>query len=61
MPTERACKICRRLIKGTVCPVCKSSDLVKGWKGVLYVFDSTSEIAKEANLNSPGKFASKLK
>ena len=58
---ERACKICKRLVKGNVCPACKTSDLSKNWKGVLVVFNPESEIAKEAGIVSPGKYAIRVK
>ena len=58
---EKACKNCRRLVKGNLCPICKNSELTSNWKGVLVVFDSNSEIAKEANITSPGKYAVKIK
>jgi DNA-directed RNA polymerase subunit E" len=59
--TEKACKTCRRLLKGNVCPACKSSELTSNWKGILVVFDPTSEIAKETGITSVGKYAVKTK
>lgn len=58
---EKACKICRRLVKGNVCPVDKTSELTKNWKGVIVVVDVNSEVAKEAGITSPGKYAIKVK
>jgi DNA-directed RNA polymerase subunit E" len=59
---ERACKVCRRLVKGNVCPVDKSSDLTRNWRGVVIVMNpEASSIAKEAGLTSPGRFAIKVK
>ncbi len=58
---EKACKSCRRLVKGNLCPICKSSDLTKNWKGVLLVIDANSEIAKEAGITAPGKYAIRVK
>ncbi len=59
--TEKACKTCRRLVKGNLCPICKSSDLTRSWKGTLMVINPDCELAKEAGLTSPGKFAIKIK
>ena len=59
--TEKACKTCRRLLKGNLCPTCKSSELTSSWKGVLVVFDSESEIAKEAGITAAGKYAIRIK
>lgn len=59
--TERACRSCKRLIKGNVCPVCKSSELTSTWKGIVVVFDANSEIAKEAGITAPGKYAVRMK
>lgn len=59
---ERACKICRRLIKGNMCPIDKSTDLTRSWRGVIIVMNpEASAIAKEAGLTSPGRFAIKIK
>lgn len=59
--SEKACKSCRRLVKGNICVACKSSDLSSNWKGVLVVFDANSEIAKEAGITAPGKYAIRIK
>jgi DNA-directed RNA polymerase subunit E" len=59
--TEKACKSCRRLLKGNLCPACKSSELSSNWKGVLVVFDANSEIAKEAGITAVGKYAVRIK
>jgi len=59
---ERACKLCRRIIKGNMCPADKSTDLTRSFKGVIMVANpEKSEIAKEAGLTAPGKFAIKIK
>ena len=59
--TEKACRSCKRLIKGNVCPTCKSSELTTTWKGIVVVFDANSEIAKEAGITAPGKYAVRMK
>jgi DNA-directed RNA polymerase subunit E" len=59
--TEKACKSCRRLLKGNLCPACKSSELSSSWKGVLVVFNPESEIAKEAGITAAGKYAVRIK
>ncbi len=60
--TEQACRVCRRLVKGSMCTVCKSTDLTKTWKGVLVVLDANgSEVAKEMCITAPGKYAIKVK
>lgn len=58
---EKACKSCRRLVKGNICPVCKSTELTTSWRGVIVVLNSESEIAKAAGITSPGKYVSKIK
>jgi len=59
--TEKACKSCRRLLKGNLCPTCKSSELTSNWKGVLVIFNAESEIAKEAGITAAGKYAVRIK
>jgi len=59
---ERACKVCRRIVKGNICPVDKSTDLTRNWKGVILVINpEKSEIAKEAGISAPGKYAIRVK
>jgi DNA-directed RNA polymerase subunit E" len=57
----RACKLCKRLVKGNLCPACKTTELTRNWKGVLVIIDPDSEIAKEAKIIAPGKYAIKAK
>ena len=59
--TEKACRTCRRLVKGSMCPMCKSTDLTRGWRGSLVVIDATSEIAMQAGITAPGRYAVKVK
>ena len=58
---ERACKICRRLVKVNMCPADKSTDLTRSWKGVLVVTDINSIMAKEAGITAPGRYAIRVK
>ena len=58
---EKACRVCRRIVKGSICPICKSNDLTKSWRGSLVVISSESEIAKEAGIVSPGRYAVRVK
>lgn len=59
--SEKACKTCRRLVKGNLCPICKTSELTSNWKGVIVIIDPNSEIAKEAGITASGKYAAKVK
>lgn len=58
---EKACRNCRRLVKGNICPICKSNDLTKSWRGSLVIISADSEIAKEAGITSPGRYAVRVK
>jgi DNA-directed RNA polymerase subunit E" len=58
---EKACKTCRRLVKGNLCPICKTSELTSNWRGVIVIVDPNSEIAKEAGITASGKYATKVK
>ena len=56
MPRELACKKCKAITVGKVCPLCNSTDLSKDWSGIVIVFDSkTSLIAKNMHLKSLDK------
>ena len=58
---EYACKLCKRIIKSKVCPVCKTTEVSKSWKGIIVIFDENSEIAKAAGITAPGKYAIRVK
>ncbi len=61
MPKEVACKKCKALTIGKVCPVCKSSDLTPDWSGIILVFDaSKSQIARTLDITTSHKYALKV-
>jgi DNA-directed RNA polymerase subunit E" len=61
MPREVACKKCKALTIGKVCPVCKSSDLTPDWSGIILVFDALkSQIARTLEITTPHKYALKV-
>ena len=46
MAREMACRKCKFVTTGKVCPACKSSDLTPDWSGIALVVDpSNSQIA----------------
>lgn len=58
---EKACRKCRVITEENECPVCRSKDLTTNWKGIIFVTKpEESEIAKKANIKSPGKYAVKV-
>lgn len=61
MPKEVACKKCKAITIGKVCPVCKSSDLTPDWSGIILVFDPLkSQIANTLEITTPHKYALKV-
>lgn len=58
---EKACKNCRRLIQGKECPACKTSELTKNWKGMAVIVDPDSKIAESMGIETPGKYAIKMR
>ena len=58
---EFACKKCKALTLGKMCPVCKSTELSKDWSGILLIFDSEkSKIASTLEISAPHKYALKV-
>lgn len=58
---KKACRECKAIIlKGNVCPVCKSTNLTSSFQGVIVVFDINSEIARKLGITTPGKYAVKV-
>ncbi|MFH0949442.1 MAG: transcription elongation factor subunit Spt4 [Candidatus Aenigmatarchaeota archaeon] len=58
--TKKACRACKRIIKGNMCPVCKSNDTTSTFQGVVVIIDPESEIAKKLGITAPGKYAIKV-
>jgi DNA-directed RNA polymerase subunit E" len=59
--SKKACRTCKAIIvKGNVCPVCKSTDTTSSFQGVVVVFDTDSDIAKKMGITVPGKYAVKV-
>lgn len=60
--TEKACKKCRLIVKGDVCPVCKDSQLTKTWEGYIVLVNADgSQVAEAIGARTPGKYALKIK
>ncbi len=61
MARELACRKCKFVTIGKVCPVCKSSDLTPDWSGIVLVVDpSNSQIARTLGITEKGKYALKV-
>jgi len=61
MVREMACRKCKFVTIGKVCPVCKSSDLTPDWTGIVLVVDpSNSQIARTLGITEKGKYALKV-
>lgn len=54
----KACKKCKRLVRGDKCPVCKTGQLSESWKGKIIVIDSNkSEVAEKMKITEAGEYA----
>jgi DNA-directed RNA polymerase subunit E" len=61
MAREMACRKCKAVTTGKICPICKSSDLTPDWNGIVLVVDPTnSEISKTLGITQKGKYAIKV-
>ena len=61
MGKEMACRKCKRIAVGTICPTCNSSDLTPDWNGIIMIFDPLhSKIAKSLGIIKKGKYALKV-
>jgi DNA-directed RNA polymerase subunit E" len=62
MGLEKACRKCRRIVDGPICPVCHESDLTKTFEGYIVILKpENSEVATEIGATTPGKYALKIK
>ncbi|RNJ75380.1 MAG: transcription elongation factor Spt4 [Nitrosopumilus sp. H8] len=61
MAREMACRKCKCVTTGKVCPACKSSDLTPDWTGIVLVVDpENSEISRTLGITQKGKYAIKV-
>ena len=61
MAREVACKKCKTITTGKVCPVCKATDLTTNWSGIVVIFDPLkSQIAATLDISVPHKYAVKV-
>lgn len=61
MVRELACRKCRHITTGKVCPVCKSSDLTPDWSGIVFVAEPlNSQVAQTLGITQKGKYALKV-
>nr|HDO81463.1 DNA-directed RNA polymerase, subunit E'' [Candidatus Bathyarchaeota archaeon] len=59
---ERACRTCKLLVRGQMCPECKSYSLSDDYGGLLIVFDPEgSQIARRLDIKKKGKYALKVR
>ncbi len=61
MVKEMACRKCKFVTIGKVCPICKASDLTPDWRGAVLIVDpATSVVAKTLGIKEKGKYAIKV-
>ncbi|HYY65686.1 MAG TPA: transcription elongation factor subunit Spt4 [Nitrososphaeraceae archaeon] len=61
MVKEVACRKCKAITVGKVCPVCKSTDLTPDWSGIIVIFDPLkSQVASTLDITFPHKYALKV-
>ena len=59
---ERACRNCKSITEGSVCPLCGGASLSEDWIGYVVVLDpENSEIAKRLKISQPGKYALRVR
>jgi DNA-directed RNA polymerase subunit E" len=60
--TDKACKNCRYISNGPICPNCKSTNLSDDWSGLVVIVDpSASEVAKRMGIKAAGRYAVRVR
>jgi len=60
MPKEKACKNCKRIYEGDVCPSCDKKDTTNNFKGKVEITNSErSTIGKQLKIKKNGLYAIK--
>ena len=61
MAKEKACKQCKIIYEGDVCPTCGRKEISDTFKGKIEIIDpEKSELAKKLKVNKKGVYAIKL-
>ena len=59
--SDKACRTCRLIVSGDICPTCKESELTKAFEGYILVINPDSEVGTAIAAKTPGKYALKIK
>ncbi|MFP4038427.1 MAG: transcription elongation factor subunit Spt4 [Candidatus Nanohaloarchaea archaeon] len=60
--SEKACTDCKRIVEDSdECPVCKNNVLSDSWSGLVVIYDTDSQIAEEMGVQTPGRYAIRVK
>jgi DNA-directed RNA polymerase subunit E" len=60
--TDKACKNCRYISNGPICPNCKSTNLSEDWSGLVVIVDpNASEVAKRMSISAAGRYALRVR
>ena len=60
--SEKACRNCKLIVMGSVCPRCKGTNLSEDFTGIMIVLDTEkSEVAKRLGIDEPGEYAIKVR
>jgi DNA-directed RNA polymerase subunit E" len=60
--TDKACKNCRYISNGPICPNCKSTNLSEDWSGLVIIVDpNASEVAKRMSISAAGRYALRVR
>ena len=58
MVRQFACRKCKSLASGKICPSCNSTDLSKDWAGLIIILEpEKSEVAKSLGISKSGRYA----
>ena len=61
MPKEKACKNCRLVYEGDICPSCGRKEISESFKGKVEIIEPEKcEIGKQLKVNKKGTYAIKL-
>ncbi|MBT4135472.1 hypothetical protein HOD75_03700 [archaeon] len=61
MAKEKACKTCKLIYEGSVCPSCDKKDVSENFKGKIEIVNpEKSEVGKELKITKEGLYAIKL-
>ncbi|MFQ6054246.1 MAG: transcription elongation factor subunit Spt4 [Candidatus Bathyarchaeia archaeon] len=60
--TSKACRTCKVITEGNVCPICRNTDLSDDYSGLIIILNpGGSQLAQKMEITKEGRYALKVR